>query len=354
MYKKLLLVILLFFVFLNTAFAVKIKASGKYVIENDNLRAADKLAKEDALLNALKTYFESTGGTSDIPEITTEFFKFIKSYKILERYVSDYTVYYTVEADVDEIAKSDLNHYLNSVSHSVVYYVKVNKDDDFSEISLKTVNRFINKTFEKYSFMTKYQESFDLALSEKPDFEEIIKQFSINRARFLFYIEISSSCENADSEVDCEVTTISRIYTKQKGFPVIKSPTYATGKNKKEALLKGFDNNFENVLKYVRENFIPLPKINFEVKEIQVTVINYKRFTDIKKILNALKDKKIINSYSIKSYTSNNVVFVVKTTFDQTNLISKIKSLNKENKFSVQNQDSSILINFLPESQILN
>lgn len=332
----------------NSSFALNIKATGKFVIEKNNLREADKNAREEALLNALKTYFENSNDTSNMPEITTEFFKFIKSYKILERYVNNYTVYYTIEADIDEIAQNDLTHYLNSVSHSVVYILNTKNHETFKDIKHNTLDKVITDIFDSYSFSTKYQKTFQLKLSETPDLEEIMKQFSISKARYLYYIELEASCNEIDNQTSCNMNTISRIFTKEKNFTAIKAPSNTSSNNMTEALLTSFDKSINNTLKYVRENLIPLPEIKYEIQKISIIVINYKTFSSIKNTLKILKDKKIINNYNVQSYTSNKIIFNIETTFNQTQLISKIKSFNKNNDFSVENKETSIVMDFAP------
>lgn len=350
--KILSITFILLIVISNTCFAANIKSSGTAIIENNNLRKAQHQAQENALLNALKSYFETNEDPAEMPEVTIEFFKFIKSYKVLERYVSDFTVYYTIEADIDEVAKNDLTHYLNRITHSVIYFINNNDIEKVPEVSKSLVNKVTKNILSEYSFSSKYQDAFELKLSESPDFEEIIRHFGISKARHLFYIEINANCQNKEDMNNCNVSTVSRIFLKDRNFPAIKAPSSASASSIKEAFMTAYDKNLNNTLQYVRANLISLPELQTEVTDIKIEVINYKTFSSIQKIFNTLKRKRMINEFNIQSYTANKIIFNIESTFTQTKLISKLKTLIDKFEFSVMHKNNSILMDFAPPKPI--
>jgi len=85
--------ILIFFIFIflfaNNIIPAVFTGIGDAVIEDNNLKIAEIAAKNNAIENSIYNYLKSKISESNtIPEITSEFFKFLRSYKIISRNVS--------------------------------------------------------------------------------------------------------------------------------------------------------------------------------------------------------------------------------------------------------------------------
>ncbi len=345
--KKNILIFVLFFSLLSIISNVECaeyNAMGSAVITHNDLRSADKRALENALINGIAKYFESTGSSENMPEITSEFIKFINSYKITERFINDYKVYYNVIVDIDQVSENDLGHFIEKITNSAVYFIKSN-NPELLKIN-QNIFKDINKIFNEFSFSTTHEMEFYNNLSETPDIDELIGQFELSKATYLFYITIDISCSSVFEQSECKIKSNTQIYSKNERFPTIQAPL-TKEKNEREDFFKDlFLNNLKNTLGYVRVNLIKLPENIIVDKTYEIKVKNYKKFATVQKIFNYLKGKEIISSFKPKTFTQKLITFKIVSTFDLVNIQNKLSPLTSKYNFSTRVDNESLIIDF--------
>jgi hypothetical protein len=318
-------------------------AIGSAVIIHNDLRSADKLALQNALINSIRKYFESETTSENIPEITKEFIKFINSYKITERFISDYKVYYNITANIDQVSESDLGHFIDKITNSVVYFIK---SDNKSLLEINPdMFKQINQIFDKFNFSTSHQIDFYNNLSENPDIDELIKQFELSQASYLFYIELNIFCSDSE-KTQCTLKSNTQIFSKNERFPTIQAPLTKEKDNNSLFFQNMFYDNLLNTLNYIRKNLIQLPNNEIVNKDYEIKIMNYKKFATVQKILNYLKGKEFITSFKPKAFTGKIIIFNIKSTFNLKKLQKKLSNISNKYTFTTSIDNNSLVINF--------
>jgi hypothetical protein len=329
--------------------AVMLSASANaYVIEgsvtvpvlNDDIRTANSKALEQSLLKALKNYFSKLKTRQpdvEVPDVTTEFFKFIRSYKIVDRgYVED-SVYYNVLADVDDVALNDLMYFVKEVVNSSVYNVTGMNNDE-------ALDRKIDATLADYKFNTNYQSDFQANLLEESSSEFRIGAFRKSQAQY--YFDLAIEREPAE-EGSCIAVLTTKTYSKTKEFQTLKTKSSFSAETDEECMLEAFNLSFVKTLGYVRENFIPLPAGEKILQTITLTAENYDNFATPKKIMEELKKRTFIESYSIKGFSGKKLDVEITTYIALDLLLKKLQSIESEYNFkSFKDEEDNILLDF--------
>jgi len=340
-YKIFFLIAFIIF-YSTTIFAYDMKGVGRAVIVNDDLKTAEISAKNSALIDALYNYFVLNHSEEDIPDINEEFFKFIKKYTVLSRKVDNFTVYYEINATIDEVAITDANYLINNITHSVIYIFE-NEDLDSN---LKTkIKEQINQILPQYNFSIKYQEDFEILTPDNSNFEDKLSNFGNSKAKYFFIFNVSPECSPIDKDYFCRLTTTVKIYTKKETLPTIKTVTSSLGKTELDAALDAFKKASENILKYITANIIKSEANKATEKSYNATFINFKTISNLNKLLNFLKEKGFISNYTLKSYSMSQATFEVTTKFSQEKLSEKI--VTYDNKISIETENDEIIITFL-------
>ncbi|MGA1862949.1 hypothetical protein OWM07_08695 [Deferribacter thermophilus] len=338
--KKLLVLILIIFSFAASSFSATYESIGEAIIENNNLKVADKNALNNALISAIKKHFEYiTVDKSKIPEITSDFIRFIKSYKILDRYVKEYTVYYHLLVDVDEITVEDLPLFFNTLKQSIVFY-------SFTPIeNLNDEN--INKTFEKYDLSLKYQGNFLFNLPANPTYDDILNEFTKNDAKYLLIINFKQIEDDSFNEI-CKTELSVDTFTKNRKFKTIKIISTKSNKADLDECLKdSYISSLDRALKYIKNNYIKLPTFEKNNQLITITFINFRNFTPIQNLLEELSNRRYITEYKVKSFSMDEAIFDVNSVFNTEDLIAKLKLLKNSNKYNIINfAEGQIVIDF--------
>ncbi len=342
-----ILIILIFSA--NVAFAVIIESEGTAVIKEGNIKEADRLALQNALINGLNKYYADSG-KQDIPEVTPEFFKFINYYRILNRGVENFTVKYNVQVKLDEVAIDDLKYFLNNFVHSAIYYIDFQgKTPSFikeERQGISDLSKNIVNIFNEYNFTTKYQQDLDMQLPEEADFQDVITLFGSSRAKYLFYFTIEAEMNSLDSNVLSRVILLTNIYKKDSKFREIKSVASAIRGTNEESFIEAFRKSMTNTLKYVRQNLIELPESNIPTKNIQLITKNFGSVGNIQNLMNDLKDKNIILDFKVLRYARNDMQMEILTKFSKDDLTDKLNTYAEKYKFSTDSSGDHIILNF--------
>jgi len=326
--------------------AALITSKGSAVIEKGNVEKANNQALQNALINGIAQYYQQSDKTN-IPEITPEFFKFISYYRILDRKVENFEVKYKVELNLDEVAISDLKYFLNNFLHSAVY--NINFQDNTTQngfISISDLNENISGIFEKYNFTTKHQEEFSLQIPQNPSFKDIITVFGSSRAKFLFFMKISTEYNKLDENYICKFTLLTNIYKKDNSFPEIKSVASSLKNTKEQAFIDAFEKSLNNTLKYVRKNLIKLPETNLPTQEYQIVAKSFPSLAKIQKFMQNLKDKRIILDFKVISYSQSDMQMEIFSKFSREDLISKLNLYKNKYNFLIDSSVNNIILTF--------
>lgn len=322
------------------AHAYVIQGSSSEPVLNGNIVTADSQAREKALLDALKNYFsilKANQPNKEIPDVTEEFFKFIRSYKIAERaYVND-NIVYTVLADVDDIALNDLMYFVKNVVNSMVYNISGISQDVDADSSMA-------EAFKEYKFDLKYQSDFQANLPENSTESE--RNTAFRNGKPQYFMDMSVVREDAQ-DGSCSIELTTRTYSKTKEFQTLKTKSSAEAENENECMQTALKLALLKTLTYVRSNFIPLPEGHTTLNTFSVTAEQYTNFADPKKVMDALQSRSFIESYKIKSFAGNKLEIEVSTYVSLDILIKKLQSLESEYGFSAASgENDNILLDF--------
>lgn len=307
--------------------AYVIQGSATVPVMNGNIVNADADAREKAILAALNNYFDilkSNEPDKEIPDVTTEFFKFIKSYKIADRGYADDMVSYTILADVDDVALNDLMYFVKNIVNTTVYNI-TGIDPDTA------VDTDIASSFHEYKFDTRHQSDFQASLRENSTEDERLNTFKEGQAQY--FMEMSVVRE-PDQENECSLVLTTKTFSKTKEFKTLKTKSSASSENEEECVQQALTLSLIKTLGFVRENFIPLPASEQVIKTFGITAVNYGNFAVPKKLMEELLTRSFIDSYKIKSFAGNTLEIDIKTYVDIDVLLKKLQSIESTYGFS--------------------
>lgn len=335
------LVITLLFISAEKALAVFMEGSGSSVIYDNNVKSAELKAKESALKNAVRNLFSSSGDLS-APEVTDEFLKFITKYKIVSRSVSDNTVFYTVSADIDEIAMRNINYYISDATNSAVYYITGNTGLAQRSDLLKEAGSVLGR----YKFTTMRNIDF-LALSgDTPAQEEIINAFSSSGSQFLFIFDITPSITKNGEIFNCETEVIVNLFSREKKFPSMKVTGKALDESEALCIQEAFKTSVASASEYIRKNLISLPKNSATLTTYTIQASDFAKFADVKSFMDFLKRRDILKDYSIKTFSIDEAVFEAQTVFSRESLMNNLNELRDRYGYSVEIDKDTLFLNF--------
>ncbi|ADD68626.1 hypothetical protein Dacet_1862 [Denitrovibrio acetiphilus DSM 12809] len=323
-----------------TSFAYVIQGSSTQPVMNGDITDADAKAREQALLNALKNYFDrlqSDQPDKEIPDVTTEFFKFIKSYKIADRGFANDTVTYTVLADVDDVALNDLTYFVQNAVNTVVYNISGVPPEN-------SIDNNIEEAFKEYKFDIKHQSGYQASLRENSTKSERVSTFKASQSQY--FMEMSVVREPA-GEGECTVILTTETHSKTREFTTLKTKSHTRGDSEEACVASAVSLSLVKTLGYVRTNFIPLPAGETVLSKFNVIAKNYANFAVPKKLMDELKKRSFIDSYKITSFAGSKLDIEVTTYVDIDVLIKKLQSIEEEYGFSARKDDmTNILLDF--------
>lgn len=275
-----LITILIIMLMTTTSFAYVIQGTVTEPVIDGNIADADNKAREKkALLRALKkNYFgklKSTQPDKDIPDVTTEFFKFIKkSYKIAERSYKDDSVTYTILADVDDVALNDLTYFVKNVVNTAVYNLSGTKNNLALEAK-------VNTALADYKFDSKYQSEFQANLQESSSEHQRVIAFKDSPSQYFFDMSI---VREPAAEEECTVILTTKTFSKTKEFQTLKTKSSEIAQNEEECVATALNHALlKKTLGYVRKHFIHLANAEKVLKTFEVNAENYDNFATPKK-----------------------------------------------------------------------
>lgn len=323
-----------------SSYAYVIRGTATEPVMNGDIAKADEEARENSMLDALKNYFgrlKSIQPDKEIPDVTAEFFKFIRSYKIAERKYENDNVTYTILADVDDVALNDLTYFVRNAVNTIVYNIKGIPSDI-------NISQQLDSAFAEYKFDTKYQSEYQASLRENSTESERFDTYLKGSSQYFMEMDV---IREPTGENQCTVILTTQTFSKTKEFQVLKTKSSAEHEDDDECIQSALTLSLVKTLGYVRSNFIPLPGGEHKITNITLTAENYDNFATPKKIVEELKKRSFIESYKILSFAGNKLEVEVSTYVDIDVLLKKLQSIELEYDFSASKQETNnILLDF--------
>jgi len=321
------------------AFAMVVNGSSTVTVQGDNIKQADSSAKTGALLNALYNYFsrqqEDQPG-SDMPEITAEYLKFIRSYKIVDRRYSHGTITYSVIADVDKLSLADVAYMIKSRTDNAVYVIDESHDNYEN-------NAAITNALKKNAFSTKYQLDFLATVADSALPDLVYEAFQNSKAQYLFDIKADTAANGGK----CTATVSIRVAGKAKEYNPVKVSGEGSGQSETSCVAAALYNAMDLALYSVREGAIPAPSLDRELTKITLTAANYANFATPKNLMETLKRKTFITNYSIKGFAEKSLDIEAEIYVSPDMLLKKLQGIQKQYGFTASKlEGGNILLDF--------
>jgi hypothetical protein len=339
------LIFIIIFLYGNIGFSAVFIGEGDAIIEENNLKVAEINARTNAIKNSIYNYLKNKLPEDDtFPEITTEYFKFLKSYKILSRSVENYRVTYTVESDIIDFDIEDVYHMVKNIVASAVYVI--NLEGDLGDIEENEIRNIVEKKLNSYSFDTKYEGDYLFALKDERNVDEVITHFANSKAQYLFILLIDSDVTRIDKNVYSRVGLLTNIYTREKKYKPIKAISTTTAKDSKEAFTSSINKSLDKMLDYVSNNMIKLNKNNNSINSFNIDFENFKKVGDVYELLDFIAERGWIISYNVGSFERGKVVAEIKTIFSLEDLVDRILKYKEDKKFNIAIENDKIKLDF--------
>ncbi len=329
----------------STALAVEIEGTGIAVIEDGNVKKAEDEAFNKALKNTLNRFFNSSNRPAgeNIPEITEEFYRFITSYRILERKAEETEVTYRIMADIDDIAINNINYYIREATNSAVFEITgLPENEEMKERLLSTAKEL----FEQRRFTTKYNDDFLSGLPDVPSPADVIAAYSASLAQYLFMLSVNTSFEETGDLVYCTVELFTKPYSRKKEFNTIKVVSKAVNESRISCANEAFRSSAGKTLDYVRRELIKAPGVKTTDSNYEIRAVNFGKFIRVKTFMDFLKRREIISDYKIHTFSIDEVSFEVKSFFDRPQFIKNIRDLQEKHNYSLEDTEGEFLLDF--------
>lgn len=322
---------------LFSAEAVVMSGSATVRAYNDNMKAADSSARAGALMNALQNYFGSLQEDQPeqaMPQITPQYFKFIRSYRITDRHYEGGSVTYSVIADIDRVSLSDVAAMMKVSNSSAVFIVRGIPSNPDAESK-------INSALSSGGFSTGQQADFVSSLVGN-DTASATDAFQNSSAQYLFDILI----EPVSTGTKCSAGFTVKVYSKDKDFNPIKINGEGTGSDANNCLANAAAAAMPKIMGYIHSNYVPSAGQK-QLQKIEITAANYSNFAAPKNLMEELKKRTFITSYAVKGFAEKSLDMEAEAYISADMLLKKLQAIAKQYNFTVsKTDDGNILLDF--------
>lgn len=344
-FYKLFILFVFFFISVDISFSAIFRGVGEAVVEGNDLKIAETNAKQNALEDAIYNYLRSkTTENNTIPEITSEYFKFLRAYKIISRNVANFKITYTIDADIIDFDIADVYHMVNKVVASAIYVM--NMKGDLEDIDEQKINNIIKNKFNEYNIDTKYEEDYIFTLNDKKSTDEIVTQFANSKAQYLFIMIVDSNINKIDNKAYCRVELLTNIYTRENKNKPIKAISTSINEDPEKSFELSLNKSLDKMFNYVINNIIILNKSNSTIFNLKINFTGFKRIGEVYDILNFMDDRGLINHYNIEQFGREKILTEIKTIYSSEELVDKIKRYKENENFKVLLDSQGIELHF--------
>lgn len=335
--RKILLVFLLLFI-PTVIFSAVSKGTGYSAISEAGIKVAEKVALSNALLNAIANYYEEVNPDM-VDNVNKDFLKLVKKFRILERGVKQYSVYYTVEVTFDESASPNVERKSNP--NTIVYFINVER----SMSNLKQKLYDLTKNYlEEIGMSTRYQEDFILNTDSTSSPDKALSTFNLLKARYLIYINVKiEKVKNVN-----KLLTESYLYSKKDSFPTIKAEG-TLAKINELSVIETYKTDLETTMKYISTNFMNIsspPSVEKPENKIDLIFMAFKSFNNVMNVMDTLRSKGFFTTVKVKSFVTGKAEFELNTKADTETIKKVIDEILKDVNHETTLQENSIYIEY--------
>ncbi|MCA1926890.1 MAG: hypothetical protein LDL13_03280 [Calditerrivibrio sp.] len=335
--RKLLLVFLLLFI-PNVIFSAVSTGTGYSVISESGVKVAEKIALSNAILNAITNYYEEV--SPDMAEnVNKDFLKLVKKFRILERGVKQYSVYYTVEVTFDESASPNVERKSNP--NTFVYFINLDKFlSDFKQKLYDVTKNYL----EEIGMSTRYQEDFIVNIDSTGSSDKALATFNLLKARYLIYINVRvEKGKNGN-----KLLTESYFYSKKDSFPTIKAEG-TLAKINELSVIETYKTDLQTTMKYITTNFMNVssnPLAEKPENKIDLIFIEFKSFNNVMNVMDTLRSKGFFTTVKVKSFVTGKAEFELNTKSDAETIKKVIDEILKGVNHDTTLEENSIYIEY--------
>ncbi|ADR17970.1 hypothetical protein [Calditerrivibrio nitroreducens] len=331
--KKIALSFLLVFFTINLWAATSIGVGSSSM--DGGIRVADKRALNNALINAISSYYAESSDSGK--NITIDHLKLIKKFRILERGVENGEVYYKVEAEFDEIGSVNFATKVNP--NTVVYYIKTDTSlKEFKELFANDAKKIL----EGNNLSLKYQEDFIVNVDKSGNSEQAYAIFSITKSRYLMHTTLKIEKSKTSNLLVSETY----FYTKKDTYPVIRAEATVSKMNA-EGIGEAFNKVYQTTISYIISNFIN-NQITAEQHEnrFDLVFINFKSFNQVMGVMDYLRSKGFFTTVKVKSVVTGKAEFemVTKSNLEAIKKVAEERLKDQPHNLSIE--DNALILEF--------
>lgn len=301
------------------------------------IKVADKRALNNALINAIASYYASTN-PEKADAISIEHLKLIKKFRILERGVQQSSVFYKVEVEFDEIGQVNLATKINP--NTIVYYIKLESNlKEYRDL----FNNLARKMLEENNFSLKYQEDFIINVDKSGDSEKAYSLFSVTRSRYLLHTSLKIEKSKAANKLISETY----FYTKKDTYPIIRAEA-TINKMNNEGLQEAFNKVYLTTVSYIMSNFINTHLTTEPPKENKYDLIfvNFKSFNQVMNVMDYLRSKGFFVTVKVKSVVTGKAELELVTKSDIASIKKVVEEQLKDVDHTTDLEANSLLVEF--------
>lgn len=327
------------------SYGESIESTGKAVIEKGDMRTAYKNALENALIGSVRSYYKSNLPSRSMPDISSEYIKFIKRYNILSRDVTDYTVSVRILTELDTVALKDAGVFINNPVNNAVFVFSGIADNI---LSTDKQSSLIDNALLSKNFSTGEQRNFQYAITDMENRSQVLDAFKNFYSNYLFIFKFSptfSDMKNSDN--NCELVTTTEVISKDAQNRTLKIETGSAQTNQDRCISESMQKAVISTIDYIRINIIQEPDQNRILLSYKIKAINFKNMVGTNNFISALKQRGFITDYKATSFSGKEVIFQVSSYFNQQELSEKLKSVSSDDlNFTYYTDDNGIVLDF--------
>lgn len=308
------------------------------------MRLAYSRAVNNALINAIREYYKENN-PDNIPDISREYIKFIRSYSIISQAIEGSTIYIRLSANIDDIGLQDAKIYIdNPVDSAVFVFSGINEE----VLPLETQAKIIERSLVSKNFSTNDQRNFIYNINNMKSKKEAEEQFKNVYSHYLFRFIFSSKFEDfSNSDHNCELITTTDIVSKDGFTQTLKVETYSSNTDKNKCISDAMSKAIVSTIDYIRNNLIEAPDTTKELYTYYIKVINFKNMVGTNNFFAALKKRGFIKDYKATSFSGKEVSFKIDSYFDKNDLSTKLYSVNTDDlNFTYEVNNDGIILDF--------
>lgn len=301
------------------------------------VRVADKRALNNALINAIASYYASINPEKS-DAISIEHLKLIKKFRILERGVNQNSVYYRVEVDFDEVGQVNIATKANP--NTIVFYLKL---ETGMKDYLNMLDSLARKILEENSFSLKYQEDFIVNLDKSGDPDKVYSLFSVTRSRYLMHTSLKVEKTKSYNKLISETY----FYTKKDTYPIIRAEA-TINKMNAEGLQEAFNKVYQTTISYIVANFLNTHSATEQPKEnkYDLVFLNFSSFNQVMNVMDFLRSKGFFVTVKVKSVVTGKAEFELVTKSDISSIKKVVEELLKDQEHTTEIEENSLLVEF--------